>query len=539
MKVSILALASILISAKSDPCVVCPDGATAGDDYAPYADFGDPTTCSELIDTAELVETGTDMCAVFEVGVMGCCPAPVENPCIICPDGVTAADDLVPYAEMGFTMTCVELIEDYKLVESGSEYCQGAYLDEVYCCPTPAENPCILCPDGVTVGDDVAPLAEFGNPMSCSELVDFAALFESSSDICTPDIDEAYCCPTAADNPCTICPDGATAGDDFAPYSNSNMTCKELIDFAMSFETGTDMCQVSEADEALCCPPPAENPCIICPAGITAGDDYAPYESMGIPMTCSELVAFSALFESSSDKCTPDIDEAHCCPTAADNPCIICPNGATAGDDFAPYASLSSDETCKEIIEFTKNFETGSEYCELSELDESFCCPTVSENPCIICPGGITAGDDFVADFGGFRMTCKLLIDSLAHFDIESELCFQFAPYYEDACCPAGTTVDATTVIPVEETSTAATATAAPEEIDTGVSGEITTTASTLSSSNQSVSTMPTAASPVDLGDLTAMTPPASSSTSSPVSRFGGFAVVPVIVSALYVIAFA
>ena len=28
-------------------CVICPDGATVGDDFAPDADRGDPTTCKE------------------------------------------------------------------------------------------------------------------------------------------------------------------------------------------------------------------------------------------------------------------------------------------------------------------------------------------------------------------------------------------------------------------------------------------------------------------------------------------------------------
>jgi hypothetical protein len=46
-----------------NPCVICPNGATAGDDIAPGADVGVLTTCKELIETAPLFETGTLSCA--------------------------------------------------------------------------------------------------------------------------------------------------------------------------------------------------------------------------------------------------------------------------------------------------------------------------------------------------------------------------------------------------------------------------------------------------------------------------------------------
>ncbi|KAL3801731.1 hypothetical protein ACHAW5_005831 [Stephanodiscus triporus] len=41
------------ISTNDNSCTICPNGATAGDEYAPFAATGDPTTCAELIDAAK------------------------------------------------------------------------------------------------------------------------------------------------------------------------------------------------------------------------------------------------------------------------------------------------------------------------------------------------------------------------------------------------------------------------------------------------------------------------------------------------------
>jgi hypothetical protein len=469
---SIIALVYILVSFvnaqdATSSCIVCPDGASAGDDFAPFGDSGDLTSCSEMIDAAKQYATGTELCAMMQMDAVRCCPTAIENSCMICPDGATTGDDIVPYADMGFNMTCAELIEDYKLYESDSNYCQVyGELDKVYCCPPPVEDACIICPNGTTVAGSVIPFADLGDTRTCNEVIDYAKLFESNSNYCFQDI-----------------------------------------------------------DEAACCPPPPENPCIVCPNGTTAAADFAPYAAMGI-MTCSELVEFDMQFETDSDMCTLEIDEAYCCPTAPDDPCIICRDGATADDDFLLYG-IGANQTCKELIDFAKNFETGSDYCKLSEIEEVFCCPTAPENPCKICSAGITAGGDVAIDFGGFSMTCQLLVDSIALFDVGSDFCFQLGPMSEQRCCPAETG-DTINFIPVAETSTAATTIAVPERTDTGVSEEITTVTST-----------PTVSSPVelaelDLEDLTPAISPAFTSTSSPVSTFGGFAYFILLVSALH-----
>ena len=132
------------------------------------------------------------------------------------------------------------------------------------------------------------------------------------------------------ENPCLICPDGATAGDDYVPYaSREPITCKELIDNATLFETGSLWCSEYEESAGLyCCPTTPDDPCTLCPNGITVADDYDPYNDGN---TCSDKLDFYAYYDAKSDTCTVGPGayiESHCCPTEANNPCIICPGGA-------------------------------------------------------------------------------------------------------------------------------------------------------------------------------------------------------------------
>ena len=127
-----------------------------------------------------------------------------------------------------------------------------------------------------------------------------------------------------------ICPYGATAGDEYAPH----ITCKEIIDNATLFETGSLWCaQYEESAGMFCCPTTPDDLCTLCPNGITVADDYdGPYNN---GYTCSDYLDLNyANFDAESDACTvgrraSDI-ESHCCPTVANNPCTICPDGALA-----------------------------------------------------------------------------------------------------------------------------------------------------------------------------------------------------------------
>jgi hypothetical protein len=127
-----------------------------------------------------------------------------------------------------------------------------------------------------------------------------------------------------ANNPCTICPDGATVGEEIVPYSNNNMTCKDLINAALTFDAESEMCFVyAKEDEFECCP-----------GSTTAFDDY----------------------------------------------CNICPDGITASNDFVPWSAY---ETCKDLVEEAKLYDNGSVGCNYYKGYEMSCCPragTDSEN---------------------------------------------------------------------------------------------------------------------------------------------------------------
>ena len=161
--------------------------------------------------------------------------------------------------------------------------------------------------------------------------------------------------------------------------------------------------------------------------------------------------------------------EGYCCPTTLENPCIACPNGITAGDDFMPYADGGNLAPCKVIIEDYKFFDAENPECAWKNWDEALCCPTTPENPCNICPDGLTAADDFFP-FGD-ELTCKQNIDVFKLIEAESEACSKWGPAYKVRCCPH---VTVTTSNPVVGTNTAATTT-----VTTLTTDAITSTAST------------------------------------------------------------
>jgi hypothetical protein len=312
------------------------------------------------------------------------------DPCIVCPSGVTAeqGEDYAPYEDSGDFTTCAEFIESYKLIDSGSLKCGMADLTvALHCCYTEPDNPCTICSKGVTAtqGDDYTPYADSGDLTTCAQLIAGATAFESGSHVCGYfEMDELQCCFTEPEDFCNICPDGATVGGDFVPSVGT--TCDKSIDFAVLFETGSTFCgSYGEIIERDCCPSSgtyevtttaADNPCNICPDGATAGDDFAPYSASGNPMKCSELINAAKSYETDSDWCeSREVDAAYCCPTEPVDPCAICPFGAFAGDNFIPRPLSGSSNTCKDIIDFARLFESDSRQCELSKADETLCCP--------------------------------------------------------------------------------------------------------------------------------------------------------------------
>jgi hypothetical protein len=123
--------------------------------------------------------------------------------------------------------------------------------------------------------------------------------------------------------------------------------------------------------------PASVDPCIICPDGTDAAV-FAPYADDGDSRTCADLIEWAKLYEIGSDECgNSELHELHCCYTAPENPCIICPNGATAGDDYVPEYEENSVTrgTCKDLIDGAKRFESESDACGLYDIDVAYCCP--------------------------------------------------------------------------------------------------------------------------------------------------------------------
>jgi hypothetical protein len=339
----------------------------------------------------------------------GCAGAEVADPCLICRDGATVGDDFRPFAAEGSNATCADMLEEIKGIEAGSIACVDAVYDgfegiRSVCCPeTLPVNPCIVCAGGITLGDDIALTEFFGDTTTCREYVDSAAVYEAESHHCIVRKQgkyEPFCCPATPENPCIICPDGATAGDDFAPnaeFYEIPLTCKKYIDMFKTFEEESDMCELSQY-----------------------------YAGGG------------------------------CCPSnlsAPENPCVACPNGISVGDDFAPYAGSGNLVPCSKMMEEfllvdSENFICGAE----KEWQEALCCPTTPKNPCNVCPDGLTAADDFFPPDDW--QTCKQNIDTLLLMETESMACSDWGPFYKATCCPkastASTSTNATVVPPTE-----------------------------------------------------------------------------------------
>jgi secreted trypsin-like serine protease len=116
-------------------------------------------------------------------------------------------------------------------------------------------------------------------------------------------------------DPCRICLDGITADEDFVPYDWSEWSCRDAINFATYFETGSYECALTSQWEIKCCPKTVEVPCTICPDGATAGDDYTPFINFNDARTCGGLINWTANFEIGSDYCNifGERHELYCC----------------------------------------------------------------------------------------------------------------------------------------------------------------------------------------------------------------------------------
>ncbi|KAL7428372.1 hypothetical protein ACHAXH_001604, partial [Discostella pseudostelligera] len=119
------------------------------------------------------------------------------------------------------------------------------------------------------------------------------------------------------------------------------------------------------------------NPCRICPYGIE-DEYYVPYDWW--TLSCRDAIDFAAQYETGSYECALISQWEICCPGTVENPCNICPDGATHGDEFKPFTNFEDDRTCGDLITWAANFEVGSDYCNIiGERHELYCCHPTSQ----------------------------------------------------------------------------------------------------------------------------------------------------------------
>jgi hypothetical protein len=118
-----------------------------------------------------------------------------------------------------------------------------------------ANNPCILCPDGATAVKDIVPYSN--DNRTCEDIINATLTFDAESEMCLVNAkeDEYYCCPstTTFDDYCNICPDGITAGNNFVHPWSGGETCKDLVEEAKLYENGSVGCNYYKGYELRCC----------------------------------------------------------------------------------------------------------------------------------------------------------------------------------------------------------------------------------------------------------------------------------------------
>ena len=114
------------------------------------------------------------------------------------------------------------------------------------------------------------------------------------------------------------------------------------------------------------------------PYGATAGEEFVPYTYSNYQKTCKDIINVALTFDAESEMCLvwAKEDEFECCPgstTSFDDYCNICPDGITAGNNFVPWMEHTS--TCKDLVEEAKFYENGTVGCNYYKGYEVSCCP--------------------------------------------------------------------------------------------------------------------------------------------------------------------
>jgi hypothetical protein len=119
----------------------------------------------------------------------------------------------------------------------------------------PTTEACAFCPNGLTADGVWIPDYEYGNVYTCQDFMDYGTTIQAGSDMCEVALKswEPFCCLPS--NPCVICPNGVSVDDNYTPFSatyGDQTTCGEIMSAASSFEAGSDWCIV--AYDACCLP---------------------------------------------------------------------------------------------------------------------------------------------------------------------------------------------------------------------------------------------------------------------------------------------
>jgi len=140
--------------------------------------------------------------------------------------------------------------------------------------------------------------------------------------------------------------------------------------------------------------------------------------------------------------------EDGCLPMNMGKPCITCP-------DSSEQEIAKNDCQVTDFIVTSQMFSADDIMCEQSKANEMVCCPKlVQDDPCLLCPNGISGNEEVNLFNGDLDTTCKDFIDDLKDYPAGSMDCkLTVEAMVDNPCCPgkvlSAPTPDLSTANPV------------------------------------------------------------------------------------------
>eukprot|EP00571_Detonula_confervacea_P011554 CAMPEP_0172307066 /NCGR_PEP_ID=MMETSP1058-20130122/7992_1 /TAXON_ID=83371 /ORGANISM="Detonula confervacea, Strain CCMP 353" /LENGTH=683 /DNA_ID=CAMNT_0013019137 /DNA_START=118 /DNA_END=2169 /DNA_ORIENTATION=+ len=278
-------------AAPENPCSVCSEGVTVdGSVVAP-----DGRDCDEVVADAKNLDESSETCLSLKLSEAICCPAPMEDSCSVCSEGLTVDESV----DLGRGNTCGGLMTDALTVEETSEECSQMKGAEITCCPAAAVDPCSVCSEGLTVDESV----DLGGGRTCGGMMTDALNIEEDSDVCSQMKEsEPTCCPAdeLVEDPCSVCSEGITV--DESVVISDGLTCGGLMTDALTTEESSEECSQMKEAEPTCCATGelVDEPCSVCSEGITVDGSVVIADGF----TCGGLASDALTVEENSDECT-------------------------------------------------------------------------------------------------------------------------------------------------------------------------------------------------------------------------------------------